>query len=188
MLIPRPGVTPETSGAEETSAYDAAATLACRTPVGTDTHAADGKAAIVLSLLGIMFTVLARFGAEVSAILQTPGVMRVACGALIVGFIACSLCAVVQAFRTITPRFRRDKASLAFFAEIASLKREEYFERVESLTMRGAIDQIALYNHTAARICAEKFRQLRYCLRCFESAAVCWLVLALVFVFKSLHG
>ena len=95
---------------------------------------------------------------------------------------------MVQAFRTISPRFRKDKPSLAFFAEIARLDREEYFERVESMTMREAVDQILLYNHTAATICAEKYKQLRRSLRCFEAAAACWVVLVVILVLKSLHG
>jgi hypothetical protein len=192
MLIPRPGVTPEAPASQEMSAYEAAATLACRTPVGTDTHAADGKAAIVLSLLGIMFTVLARFGPELGYILRhgitKTGIIRVLCAIMLLGFSSFSLCAVVQAFRTIVPRFRRDKPSLAFFAEIASMEREAYFAKVETMTMQDAVAQILLYNHTAATICAEKYKQLARTLKLFEAAAACWLVLVLVLVFKSLHG
>ena len=171
---------------------DAAITLASRASIGAETTGADGKAAIVLTLLGIMFTVLARFGSELASILRHgitgTGVVRVACAVLLLGFAGFAMCAVVQAFRTITPRFRKDKPSLAFFAEIASLDREEYFKRVESMSMEDATGQILLYNHTAATICAEKYKQLDRTLRLFEAAAVCWLVLTLVLVFKSLHG
>jgi hypothetical protein len=172
---------------------DAAGMLASRASIGIETASADGKAAIVLSLLGIMFAVLARFGAELSAILRNgfgtgTGFARIACGALLLGFAGCALCAVVQSFRTIVPRFRRDKPSLAFFAEIASMEREQYFNRVESMSMDDALEQILLYNHTAATICAEKYKQLDRSLRVFEAAAACWLVLTLVLVFKSLHG
>lgn len=178
--------------AADPMACDAAATLASRTSIGAETSGADGKAAIVLSLLGIMFTVLARFGDELSSILRygvtQTGIVRITCAALLIGFSASALLAVVQAFRTIVPRFRRDKPSLAFFGEIASLPREEYVARVESLTMSEAVDQILLYNHTAATICAEKFKQLDRSLRCFEAASACWLALVLILVFKSLHG
>src|SRR5688500_5989871 len=62
-------------------ATDPAATLACRTAIGAETLGADGKAAIVLTLLGLMFTVLARFGAELSAIFRFgftgTGIIRV---------------------------------------------------------------------------------------------------------------
>ena len=54
--------------------------------------------------------------------------------------------------------------------------------------MRDALDEILRYNHTAATICAEKFKQLGRSLRCFEAASACWLVLVLILVFKSLHG
>ena len=169
---------------------DPAATLACRTAIGSETLGADGKAAIVLTLLGLMFTVLARFGAELGAIFRFgitgTGIIRVGCGLLLLGFAGCAMCAVVQAFRTITPRFRKDKPSLAFFAEIASMEREAYFAKVESMTMQDALGQILLYNHTAATICAEKFKQLGRALRCFEAASACWLVLVLILVFKSL--
>ena len=167
-----------------------AATLASRAAIGSETTGADGKAALVLTMLGLMFTVLARFGPELGAALHGrsdgSGVIRVTCATLLIGFIGCALCAVVQAFRTITPRFRKDKPSLAFFAEIARLDREAYFERVESMTMREAVGQILTYNHTAATICAEKYTQLRRALRFFEAAAACWLVLAVILAFRSL--
>jgi hypothetical protein len=167
---------------------EAAATLACRTPIGSETLGADGKAAGVLTLLGLMFTVVARFGPEVAAILRGGGVARAACAALVLGFAGCALAAVVQAFRTISPRFCKAKPSLAFFAEIARLPREEYVDRVEAMTMRDAVGQILSYNHTAATICAEKFKQLRRCLRCFEIASACWALLAALLVIQSLRG
>jgi hypothetical protein len=182
---PRPHVPQQ--DAEQTGS-EAAATLACRTSVGSETVGADGKAACVLTLLGVMFTVLSRFGPEAGAILRGGGLARAVCAVLLAGFAAYALAAVVQAFRTISPRFRKDKPSLAFFAEVARLDREEYFERVESMTMREAVGQILLYNHTASRICAEKFRQLRRALRCFEGAAGCWVLLLVILVLKSLHG
>jgi hypothetical protein len=192
MRIPRPDPITEQAPAHEPSPLDAAATLAGRTSIGSETAGADGKAAIVLSLLGIMFTVLARFGTELGDILRHgitgTGVVRAACAVLLLGFATFALCAVVQAFRTITPRFRKDKPSLAFFAEIASLDREAYIAQVESMTMEQALDEILRYNHTAATICAEKFTQLARTLRCFELASACWLPLVLVLVFKSLHG
>ena len=170
----------------EASPHEAAATLACRTPVGAETAGADGKAAGVLSLLGLMFAVLSRFGPEVGAALRAGGTLRLACGALLLGFSVSALCAMVQAFRTISPRFCKAEPSLAFFGEVARLSRDEYFERVEAMDMRQAVAQIVSYNHTAATICGEKFRQLRRALRCFEAAAACWLVLAVVLAARSL--
>jgi hypothetical protein len=174
-------------------ALEAAATLASRTSVGAETAGADGKAAIVLSLLGIMFAVLARFGAEVGELLRTgvgtgTGIIRITCGGLLLGFVLSALAAVLQAFRTITPRFRKDKPSLALFSEIAAMELDEYAGRVGALTMENAVDEILRYNHTAAAICAEKFKQLGRCLRYFEVASACWLVLVAVVVYKALAG
>ena len=174
--------------AAQVSDYEAAATIACRTPIGSETLGADGKAAGVLTLLGMMFTVLARFGPELGAACRSGGPLRPVCVALLLGFAVWSLGAVAQAFRTISPRFRKAEPSLAFFAEVARLPREEYLDRVESLTMREAVGEILSYNHTAATICAEKFKQLRRALRCFEAAAVCWLLLAALLAFKGLQG
>jgi hypothetical protein len=67
------------------------------TSIGAETLSADGKAAIVLSLLGIMFTVLARVRLGVG---HHPagrghgagtGVVRVACAALLIGFASFAL-------------------------------------------------------------------------------------------------
>lgn len=173
----------------EEPACEAALTLASRAAIGGETLGADGKAAGVLTLLGLMFTVLARFGPEVAALLRGgSGPARLAAAALLLGFAGFAVCAVVQAFRTIAPRFRADRPSLAFFAEIARLRRDEYAERVASLSMSEALAQMLAHNHAAATICAEKYRQLARALRCFEAAAACWLALAVVLVIQSLHG
>lgn len=187
-MRPEPITAPSADAAP--AACDAAATLAGRTSIGPETTGADGKAAIVLTLLGIMFTVLARFGDALSSLLRygvtQTGIVRITCAILLIGFATFALFAVVQAFRTIVPRFRRDRPSLAFFGEIASMRREEYVARVESLTMDEAVDQILLYNHTAATICAEKYKQLDRSLRCFEAASACWALLVLILVANSL--
>ena len=193
MRIPRPGPPADVEPAESLqppTGYEAAATLASRTSIGSETMGADGKAAIVLTLLGIMFTVLARRGSELGELLRHgvgtgTGLVRVACAVLLAGFCLSALCAMLQSFRTITPRFRKDKPSLAFFFEIAAMERQAYVERVESLTMQEAVDQILVYNHTAATICAEKFKELARALRCFEAAAVCWLLLVAILVLRS---
>src|SRR5688500_10276139 len=107
LCLPRqsPGVV----GADESVAPDeapqgleAAATLASRTSVGSETLGADGKAALVLTMLGIMFTVLARFGAELGGLLRHgvgtgTGAVRTGCAVLLLGFVACALGAVFQA-------------------------------------------------------------------------------------------
>src|SRR5205809_665131 len=69
--------------------------LAGKTPVGTETLAADGKAAGVLTMLGIMFTVLARFGPELRDVLHFGGSVRPIAGFLLFGFATMALCAVV---------------------------------------------------------------------------------------------
>ena len=179
---------PEMTPPAPPTAPPAAPLLAGKTPVGTETLAADGKAAGVLTLLGIMFTVLARFGPELRDVLNMAGSARVIAGALLFGFATMALCAVVHAFRTISPRFCKAKPSLAFFGEIARLSREEYYGRVASMTMDEAVDNMLSYNHTAARICVEKFRQLRRALRSFEIAACCWLMLSALLVMRSVFS
>ena len=167
-------------------APEAAPFLAGKTPVGSETLAADGKAAGVLTMLGIMFTVLARFGPELRDVLHLGRAVEPIAAALLFGFATMALCAVVQAFRTISPRFCKAKPSLAFFGEIARLSREDYTQRVCGMTMSEAVEQMLTYNHTAATICVEKFRQLRRALRSFEIAACCWLMLSWILVLRSI--
>ena len=163
---------------------DPAAALAFRTPLHEHVLSADGKAAGVITLLGMMFTVLARFAANLSDLVQ-PGPLRYFFSALVLGFAVLSLLAVVQSFRTISPRFPKAPPSLAFFGDIAALSREEYVARVEALPAEEALRQMLSYNHTASRICVEKLRQLRVGMRCFEWAAGCWLVLVAVLVARA---
>jgi hypothetical protein len=164
---------------------DPAAALAFRTPLDQHVLSADGKAAGVITLLGMMFTVLARFSSRLSDLVQNPGPLRYVFLALILGFGILALCAVVQAFRTISPRFPKAPPSLAFFGDIARLSRDEYVARMESLTPDEALQQMLSYNHTASRICVDKLRQLRLGLRCFEWAAGCWVLLVAVLVVRT---
>ena len=164
---------------------DPAAALAFRTPLHEHVLSADGKAAGVITLLGLMFTVVAKFGSQLADLVQGPGVMRYVGSALVLGFAALSLCAVVQSFRTISPRFPKAPPSLAFFGDIARLSREEYLQRVEALTPDEALEQMLSYNHTASQICTEKLRQLRRGMRCFEIAAACWAVLVVTLVLRT---
>src|SRR2546426_3220900 len=83
---------------------DPAAALAFRTPLHEHVLSADGKAAGVITLLGMMFTVLARFAAQLSDLVK-PGPLRYFVSGLILAFAASALLAVIQSFRTISPRF-----------------------------------------------------------------------------------
>jgi len=165
---------------------DPAAALAYRTPIQEHLLSADSKAAGVLTLLGIMFTIIARYGATLGELLNTGGPLRSVCLGLLVAFAALSLGAVIQAFRTISPRFPKSPPSLAFFGDIARLSREEYIARVEELNPATALENMLTFNHTAAQICVEKFRQLRRGLLYFEAAALCYLPLVIILCVRAL--
>jgi hypothetical protein len=158
-----------------------AATLAYLTPVGEFIHSADAKAGTILAVLGIMFTLLARFGGWLDAMIRGEGnsvAMILVTVALLAGFAGAALAAVVQAFRTISPRFPKAVSSLAFFGDIAKLTPEQYASQAQSLNPEAALNERLNYNHTGSRIILLKFAQLRWALRFFEVAAVCWLLLA----------
>jgi len=167
------------------SHLDPAAALAFRTPLHEHVLSADGKAAGVITLLGMMFTVVARFGSQLSDLVQAGGAARYLVSALVLGFALMALGAVVQAFRTISPRFPAAPPSLAFFGDIARLPREQYVQRVEALSADEALGHILSYNHTGSLICMEKVRQLRRGLRLFEGAAACWAVIVVVLVART---
>ena len=168
---------PAATGTSAGQAAPPAATLVYLTPVGDFIHGADAKAATILGVLGIMFTLLARFGTQLDAMIRGAGGTTALTVVLLAGFAGAALGAVVQSFRTISPRFPRAAPSLAFFGDIARLTPEEYVARVSSLGARAALAERMAYNHTGARIILLKFRQLRLALRFFEVAAACWLVL-----------
>jgi hypothetical protein len=182
--IPAPGPVP--AGAPGAAAADLAAnadipaaTLVYLTPVGEFIHSADAKAGTVLALLGIMFTLLARFGQRLDLMIHGPSrVLTVVTLALVAGFALASLGAVLQAFRTISPRFLKAEHSLAFFGDIARMGREQYYARATGLGADAALAERLKYNHTGARIILLKLAQLRWALRCFEVAAGCWILLA----------
>ena len=163
-----------------------AATLVYLTPIGEFIHSADAKAGTLLTVLGIMFTLLARFGGGLD---ESRGAMgsaaRLATAVLLAGFAVTALAAVVQAFRTISPRFPRATPSLAFFGDIARLTPDEYVTRATTLGAREALSERLKYNHTGSRIILLKFRQLRWALRFFAVAAVCWLLLVALLALEA---
>ncbi len=161
--------------------------LGYRTPIQEHAPAADTKAAALLTVSGLMFTLVARYSSHLIALVTNGGLLGIACLLLLVAFAVASLAAVAQAFRTISPRFPAAPASLAFFGDIARLSREEYIARVEALSEEQALEQILHFNYTASAICVEKFRQLRRGIRFFQLAFGCWVGLA-AFVAVELLG
>ena len=165
---------------------DPASAIAYRTPIQEHVASADGKAAGVLTLLGLMFTVLARLGSTVSEVLASASPVRWVVLTLLVGFAATAIATVVQMFRTISPQFPAAEPSLAFFGDIARLDRDEYVRRVTHLSPDDALRQVLNYNHTAARILVLKYKQLNLGLRAFKLATAWWLPLAVYLVARAL--
>ena len=156
---------------------DPAAALAFRTPLQEHPPAADTKAAAILTALGIMITLLAKYGTHLTDMLLGRGLEKFLLVGLLVGFAGPGLAAIVQAFRTISPRFPGGPPSLAFFVEIAGLSREEYMDRVGAISHEDALEQILIYNHTLATICVEKFLHLGRGVRMFRWAFASWTLL-----------
>jgi hypothetical protein len=154
---------------------DAAATLAFQTPLQEHAPAADAKAGAILTVIGLMFSLLAGQSNRISELIATPGPQRVVLFVVLVGFSLLGLGTVIESFRTIAPRFPVAPPSLAFFADIARLDREEYVRRVEAMSADEALEQILRYNHTLAGICVLKFGRLARSIHLFRPAFVCWL-------------
>lgn len=166
-----------------------AAAITYRTPLQEHPPAADTKAGSILTLTGIMFTVLARLAPNVESILTRGGWERPLAFALLAGFAAVTLYAVVHAFHTIAPRFPKAPPSLAFYGDIARLSRQEYVEKVKALSSEQALDQMIDYNYTVSAICVEKFRQLRMGMKAFKVAFPLWaLLMGLVVMDEVAHG
>lgn len=163
---------------------DPAAALAFRTPLQEHAPAADTKAAALLTAFGLMFALLARFGGALGRILSSPGGERWILLALLILFAGLALGAIVQAFRTLSPRFPPGPESLAFFGDIARLERDDYVARVAALTHEHALEHMLRYNHTLATICVDKFRHLRRGLSLFRWAFFAWAVLLVLLNFQ----
>lgn len=156
---------------------DPAAALAFRTPAADGVIGADGKAAGILTFLGLMFTVLARLGSTLGDTLGGGHVnpwFKALCLALLGVFALAALGTVIGAFRTIVPRFPKAEPSLAFFGDVAAMTREQYLAAVKALTPDAALAQMLAFNHTASLIVTEKYAQLTLAFRCFRLASICW--------------
>jgi hypothetical protein len=166
---------------------DPASALAYRTPLMEHFLSVDGKAAGLLTLLGVMCTVLAKFGGAVSAILSSQGPLKYVLVALLVIFTALALLMLLQVFRTIAPRFPKAPPSLAFFGDIARMSREEYVQAVRRLDAQSAMVHILNYNHTTATICTQKFKQFRPALKLFPWVGATWLALTVLLSWQVFH-
>src|ERR1051325_10474231 len=100
---PQPARTPENP--EAIVRLDSAFDLAYFTPLHEYRSGADTKASGILTLLGVMFTVLVRLSAPLMRVLGGGGALALLCGALLAGFVLLSLVAGARAFHTISPRF-----------------------------------------------------------------------------------
>ncbi len=156
---------------------DPAASLAYRTPIQEHPPAADLKAGAILTASGILATLTARFSPAYIQMMHRSGMVKILDILLLIASSSLLLGAIWQAFRTISPRFPRATPSLAFFGDIARLSRKEYLDRVLSLSHEEALREMLTYNHTAARICVEKFQQLRRGIFLFRYGVYCWLLL-----------
>ncbi len=165
---------------------DPAAALAFRTPLQEHPPAADTKAAAIITALGIMFTMLAKYGTHLMEMLTGRGLEKFLLTALFFAFSVMAVLSLLQAFRTISPRFPRSSPSLAFFGDIARLSREEYVGRVRSISHEQALEEILIYNHNLATICVEKFRHLGKGVRLFRWAFGSWLLLMVLLNLKVL--
>jgi hypothetical protein len=154
---------------------DAAATLAFQTPLQEHPPAADGKAGALLTMIGLMFSLLAGQAVLIIRIVEDGGIEKYLLSISVMGFALMALMTIIESFRTIAPRFPKAPPSLAFFADIASLSREEYIRRVEAMTPDEALDQILQYNHTLAGICVVKFGRLRIAIHLCQAASGFWL-------------
>ncbi len=157
--------------------FDAGATLVFRTPLQEHPPAADTKAAAILTGFGLMFTILGRFGEVFSTELFATGNERWLLIFLLMAFTGMSFIAIVQAFRTLIPRFPPAPPSLAFFGDIAKLSLEEYVARVEAISEEDALEEMLKYNHTLSTIIVTKFTNLKLGIKYIRAAFACWIVL-----------
>ena len=168
---------------------DPAAALTFRTPLQEHPPAADTKAGSIITLSGIMFTVLAKFAPNLESIFTRGGWEKWLALALLSAFAIITVYAVIHAFQTIAPRFPKAPPSLAFYGDIAKLSRQDYVEKVKSLSAEEALHQMLDYNYTVSAICVEKFRQLRMGMKAFKVAFPLWaLLMTLIIMDEVIHG
>lgn len=179
---PPPEIAPEADLANLDDAFD----LAYYTPLQQHRSGADTKAGALLTGCGLMFSILAPFSANLGEILAMGGSLRALLLVVVAAFVAFSLGAALQAFRTISPRFPVARPSLAFFGDIARLSAREYVDRMESLSLEAALEEMLAYNHRLSLICVDKFLHLGRGVRLFRGAAACWLILMALVAFRGL--
>jgi len=159
------------------STVDSAAALAFRTPLREYVPAADTKATAMLTGLGLMFTLLARYDKPIGRLLEQADWEMWLFVSTIVLFSVLAILAILRCFQTIFPRFPKAPPSLAFFADIARLTRDEYVESVSRLNHEQAVDQMLQYNHTLANICVVKYSVLARAVYDFKMSLALWVAL-----------
>jgi hypothetical protein len=163
------------------------ARLASFTPVREYPPLSDRKSVILLTLNGLMLTVMDPFAAEIPAVLQgNPVVKRLAIAAGLSWF-SLLILGACYAFRALTRPIPPMGDCAAFYPNIAATSLGSYRQNLERLSHRGALRDILNYNYSIAVLSQEKFRLIRKSVLCLCPALPLWMLLMLMISLRAVN-
>ena len=163
------------------------ARLAYFTPVREYPPLGDRKSLTMLTLNGLMMTVMYLFAGEFHAVLHGNVVVKWL--AIVVGFWWVSLLimggcyAFLALMRPIPPM--GDCA--AFYVNIAAMPLASYRQTLEGFSHRGAMRDKLNYNHSIAILGEQKFRLIQKSAACLCLALPLWMLLMLIISLRAIN-
>lgn len=158
--------------------------LALCTPIREYPPLGDRKAVSILSINGLMLTVVVFFSGELSDHLHTDTLLSAAESvAAVVGFAVSAFAACLYAFRALVLPMPPMPDGLAFYKHIAARDFAAYRAEVYAADDRTILSQMLHYNYTLAVLSREKFRLLGQSIRFSRLAFILFGVVLVSFVF-----
>jgi hypothetical protein len=163
------------------------ARLAYFTPVREYPPLGDRKALTLLTLVGLMITVMSLFAGEVHAVLQGDRVIKWMAVVVGLSWFALLILGAYYAFLALTRPIPPMGPCVAYYQDIAAMSLSTYREILEGLSHRGAMRAILTYNYSIAALSEEKFRLIRKSILCLCLALPLWMLLMLVISLRAVN-
>ena len=164
------------------------ARLAYFTPVREYPPLSDRKSVTLLTLNGLMITVMCLFAEEILDVLQGNPVVKwltVVAGLTWFSLLMIGAC---YAFLALTRPIPPMGDCVAFYKNIAATSLGSYRQNLERLSHRSAMRDILNYNYSIAVLSEEKFRLIRKSVLCLCLALPLWMLLVLMISLRAVRA
>jgi len=162
------------------------ARLAYFTPVREYPPLGDRKSLSLLTLDGLMLTVMYLFTEEIHAVLQGSPVVKWPAVVVGLSWLSLLILGACYAFLALTRPIPPMGDCAAFYQNIAAASLGSYWHSLEGLSHRRALREILTYNYSIAVLSEEKFRLIRKSVLCQCLALPLWMLFMMIISLRDI--